>query len=148
MEAGAVADYAEVPVERACTTAASLSARGRMGSLENCMPYSRTIAVDLAKLLDDSVAPIYVLDDQRRIVFCNAACARWTRTKAQDLIGQQCVYHTPAEDSEPAGVAAGLCPPPKVFSGQPQDRRGPLYRQGWPSGLSPRAFLAARRRPG
>ncbi|HEV3136807.1 MAG TPA: helix-turn-helix domain-containing protein [Pirellulales bacterium] len=84
------------------------------------MPYSRTIAVDLARLLDDSVAPIYLLDDQRRIVFCNAACARWTRTKPQDLVGQQCIYHTPAENSDSSGVAAGLCPPPKVFSGQPQ----------------------------
>jgi transcriptional regulator with PAS, ATPase and Fis domain len=84
------------------------------------MSNSRTIAVDLAKLLNDSAAPIYVLDDDRRIVFCNTACARWTRTRAPELIGQQCAYHTPAEDAGPMGVAAGLCPPPQAFSGQAQ----------------------------
>ncbi len=84
------------------------------------MSNSRTIAIDLAKLLDDCFAPIYVLDEERRIVFCNAACARWTRTKPHDLIGQQCVYCAADENSGTAGVAAGLCPPPKVFSGQVQ----------------------------
>lgn len=79
----------------------------------------RTIAVDLAELLDDSVAPIYVLDDERRIVYCNAACAQWTGLKAADLVGQRCGFHT-ADEPGAADVAAGLCPPPKVFCGHAQ----------------------------
>jgi DNA-binding NtrC family response regulator len=118
VEAGLVADYAEVPAGRGAHGGPVFAAQN--GFAKKSMPYSRTIAIDLAKLLDDSVAPIYVLDDQRRIVFCNTACARWTRTKAQDLIGQQCVYHSPIDHSQSASIAAGLCPPPKVFSGQPQ----------------------------
>lgn len=108
------------------------------------MSRSLTTATDLAELLDDGIAPIYVLDDRRRIVFCNAACARWTRTRAADLVGQQCVYHTPDDASGATAVAAGLCPPPKVFSGHPQTApvscTAPdghlVYRRGhfWPLG--------------
>jgi DNA-binding NtrC family response regulator len=82
------------------------------------MSSARTSATDLAKLFDDSQVPIYVLDEDRRIVFCNAACARWVGTRSDDLLGQQCAYHAAAEVSGPSRVAAGLCPPPKVFSGQ------------------------------
>jgi DNA-binding NtrC family response regulator len=73
---------------------------------------------DLAKLLDDSAAPVYVLDEDHRIVYCNAACARWTGLPADELLGQQCGYHTPLDGSRAAAVAAGLCPPPKVFAGE------------------------------
>jgi DNA-binding NtrC family response regulator len=82
------------------------------------MPQSRTTATDLAKVLDDGILPIYVLDDRRQIVYCNAACAEWTGVDAADLIGQICVYHTAAETIGPAAVAAGLCPPPAVFGGR------------------------------
>ncbi len=84
------------------------------------MPRARTTAVDLARLLDDSDAPIYVLDDERRIVFCNDACQRWTGVSADDLIGRQCMYHSPEDGSGLDALIAALCPPPKVFSGQPQ----------------------------
>ena len=42
----------------------------------------QSIAIELASLLDDSQAPVYVLDEDRRIMYCNPACARgpaWTR---------------------------------------------------------------------
>ena len=39
---------------------------------------------------------------------------------AGELIGQQCVYQAEIADASPAGIAAGLCPPPKAFSGKPQ----------------------------
>jgi transcriptional regulator with PAS, ATPase and Fis domain len=77
----------------------------------------RTIATDLVDVLDDSIAPVYVLDDQRRVVYCNPACARWTGTKVCDLLGQVCTFHAPDSGDGPAMVAAGLCPPPKVLSG-------------------------------
>ncbi len=84
------------------------------------MSCDRTTMADLARLLADSAAPIYVLDEDRRIVFCNAACAQWVGLAADDLVGQQCIYHSPGDDSKPSAVAAGLCPPPKVFAGQVQ----------------------------
>ena len=78
----------------------------------------QAIAADLVELFDDGIAPIYVLDDRRRIVFCNTACARWAGTTTAELLGQECAFHTPTETLGPAAIAAGLCPPPKVFCGQ------------------------------
>jgi DNA-binding NtrC family response regulator len=83
----------------------------------------RSTATDLARFLDDGAAPVYVLDEDRRIIFCNDACARWVGVAADQLIGCQCNYHPPDEPSDAVGVAAGLCPPPKVFSGQAQSAR-------------------------
>lgn len=104
----------------------------------------RSSATDLVDVLNDSIAPVYVLDDQRRIAYCNPACARWTETKVADLLGQQCAFHAPEAGERPSVVAAGLCPPPKVFSGQAQmalvscpTADGRLaYRRGhfWPLG--------------
>jgi DNA-binding NtrC family response regulator len=84
------------------------------------MSRTRSTTTDLAKLLGDSHAPIYVLDEERRIIYCNAACARWLGKKPAELIGQQCAYYTADENGQPGGIAAGLCPPPKVFSGHAQ----------------------------
>ncbi len=97
----------------------------------------QAIAADLVELFDDGIAPIYVLDDRRRIVFCNTACARWAGTTTAELLGQECAFHTPPETLGPAAIAAGLCPPPKVFCGQAEtgliSRREPdgrwIYRR-------------------
>ena len=72
------------------------------------MSLLKTIAADLVEFVSGGIAPIYVLDDDRRIVYCNTACARWAGTKVSDLIGQQCAFHTPDERDGPAAVAAGL----------------------------------------
>lgn len=79
-----------------------------------------TTATDLARLLDDGAAPLYVLDEDRRIIYCNAACALWLGLAADELVGHQCNYHASGAQPGPAAVAVGLCPPPAVFSGQPQ----------------------------
>ena len=62
----------------------------------------QSIAIELASLLDDSQAPVYVLDEDRRIIFCNPACAA-DRPDAGELIGQQCVYQAEIADASPAG---------------------------------------------
>jgi PAS domain S-box-containing protein len=87
------------------------------------MPTVRSTAVELASLLNDSQAPVYVVDDNRRIVFCNRACARWLGVEADNLLGQQCVYHSPPEGDSAASMAARLCPPPEALAGQPQAAR-------------------------
>ena len=84
-------------------------ARGRLGALE------------LARLLDAAAQPIYVLDEERRIVFCNQPCLDWLGCSAEELQGQQCVYGSSHEGGVGA-LSAGLCPPPEAWSGQ--ERRG------------------------
>jgi DNA-binding NtrC family response regulator len=81
------------------------------------MPRRPKPAGRLARLLEASQQPIYVLDEQREILFCNTACAAWAGTTSEALIGQTCNYHSAAEANDPAAVAARLCPPPDVFSG-------------------------------
>jgi DNA-binding NtrC family response regulator len=84
------------------------------------MPHAQSTAAELASLLNDSLAPVYVLDDDRRIVFCNRACAHWIGVTPAELLDQQCVYTSQTADGSPPGIAAGLCPPPRVFAGEPQ----------------------------
>jgi transcriptional regulator with AAA-type ATPase domain len=101
------------------------------------MSLLKSIAAELVEFLSGGIAPIYILDDARRIVYCNTACARWSGTKISDLVGRECAFHTPSEPDGPAAVAAGLCPPPKVFSGQ--------TRTAMVSCLRPDGSLAHRR---
>ncbi|MCD4726723.1 MAG: sigma 54-interacting transcriptional regulator [Pirellulales bacterium] len=105
----------------------------------------RTNAAELAKLLDSATRPVYVLDEELTIVFLNRACREWLGTVAEGLVGQRCAYHSePKSPGSPlkksvsdssgatAGqassgtlfqraaspVAAGLCPPPRILSGE------------------------------
>lgn len=79
----------------------------------------QSTAAELASLFDDSLAPVYVLDEDRRIIYCNGACARWTGISLGELLGARCVFCSDAEDRSAAAIVLGMCPPPKVFSGQP-----------------------------
>ncbi|MGH6740555.1 MAG: sigma 54-interacting transcriptional regulator, partial [Bradyrhizobium sp.] len=61
--------------------------------------------------------PLYVVDDERRIVYLNNACARWLGLEPADLLGRACRYQS--GDSDPAAAGAdALCPPPEVFQGR------------------------------
>jgi PAS domain-containing protein len=84
------------------------------------MARSRTASADLVRLLQQSPDPVYLLNDQRCIVFCNQACCQWTGVEAEELIGRRVDYVAGDESSGPPGVAAGLCPPPKAFAGEQQ----------------------------
>jgi DNA-binding NtrC family response regulator len=84
------------------------------------MSTTRISAADLSRFLDSGAAPVYMLDEDRRIIFISTACAEWLGVSADALLGQQCSYHSPAGDTTPASLAAGLCPPPQVFSGRTQ----------------------------
>ncbi len=83
------------------------------------MAVSRGMTTELARVFAGTAAPIYVLDDDRRIVYCNAVCAEWLKLPADDIFGKTCVY-----SSSDAAIAdpilarlAGLCPPPESFAG-------------------------------
>jgi len=82
------------------------------------MPPSRASANELARLLEAVAAPIYIVNDERRIIFCNQACRDWTGLTSEDLLGQECRYHSSAESSGPAAIAAALCPPPDAYLGR------------------------------
>ncbi len=82
------------------------------------MARNRSTAGALQRLMSESSLPVYVLDDQRRIVYCNPACVEWTGIEAAQLIGARCDYHSLPQDSDGERAAAGLCPPPEVFGGQ------------------------------
>lgn len=87
------------------------------------MPRSRPIAADLVRLFSASDAPIYLVDDQRQIVYCNPACVAWLGVEAEDLLGQQCVYQSNPDVGRIEVLAAALCPPPQTFCGKPQTAR-------------------------
>ncbi|HVW36586.1 MAG TPA: PAS domain-containing protein, partial [Pirellulales bacterium] len=82
------------------------------------MPPSRASANELARLLEAVAAPVYVVNDERQIIFCNRACCDWTVLTSEELLGQECRYHSGAEASGPAAIAAALCPPPDAFLGR------------------------------
>jgi DNA-binding NtrC family response regulator len=79
----------------------------------------RTIAVELTRLLDTAVQPVYVIDSSQTFVYGNRTCLEWLGQTAEDLQGQRCAYHTEPKPAEGQSAALGLCPPPAVFNGQP-----------------------------
>ncbi|HVX59325.1 MAG TPA: helix-turn-helix domain-containing protein [Pirellulales bacterium] len=82
------------------------------------MPPSRASANELARLLEALAQPVYVVNDARRLIFCNQACQDWTGVSGQELIGQECRYHSAAEGADAAAIAAALCPAPEAFRGR------------------------------
>ncbi len=82
------------------------------------MARQRVTTSDLTRLLRKAPGPIYVLDRERTIVFCNRALAEWTATDAGDLVGRRVDYAIGSDGAEPPGVAAGLCPPAETFEGR------------------------------
>lgn len=78
----------------------------------------RTVAADLVRLLDAAAGPVYVLDEERRILFVNDACAVWAGCGASELVGHESRYHSSGEVTGPAAIAAALAPPPEVWTGE------------------------------
>ena len=70
------------------------------------MPRSRITAAELARSLNSAVRPIYVLDDELTVLFCNRACAEWLGPRAVELIGRRCTYHSKAELTDVEALAA------------------------------------------
>ncbi|MBN1393542.1 MAG: PAS domain-containing protein [Pirellulales bacterium] len=80
------------------------------------MSTRRSNIAELGKLLNSVVRPVYVLDEDWTIVFLNQACQEWLGSAAEGIVGQRCAYHSELKPLDTA--AAGLCPPPRVFSGE------------------------------
>src|SRR6476659_3635672 len=87
------------------------------------MPKHSNAAQPLLKLLNASGRPIYAVDGERRIVFCNPALEAWLELSADRIVGRLVEYHSepPIESAKPrsaAGPLAGLCPPPSALAGE------------------------------
>jgi DNA-binding NtrC family response regulator len=87
------------------------------------MPRSQKIADSLTKLLDQSGRPIYVVDAQRRIVYCNPALTSWINLEPKRIVGRRVEFHS--EEPQPDDTARSdsvpltdLCPPPHIFTGE------------------------------
>jgi len=81
------------------------------------MARPRTPITKLRNLLEAAEQPIYFLDAERTLLFCNRACCRWTGVAADQLQGRRVEYSAGSGAGAP-GVAAGLCPPPRAFAGE------------------------------
>jgi DNA-binding NtrC family response regulator len=71
----------------------------------------------VVRLFDRSDQPVYLVDDQRRIVFANQALAAWTGVAAEELASQICNFHSSTGLQAAADVACQLCPPPAAMAG-------------------------------
>jgi len=83
------------------------------------MSRPRTSATQLVHVLNAASRPIYVLDEEWRVVFCNRPGLQWLGLTEADLLGVRCAYHSSDDVSPAEAAAAGLCPPP----GHATDRR-------------------------
>ena len=86
------------------------------------MAHAIAPADSLAKLLDESSRPIYVVDAQRRIVYCNAALAEWMDLSQKRIVGRRVEYHSEeskADDKvrDDTAPLTDLCPSPRALAG-------------------------------
>ncbi len=78
---------------------------------------ARQRVAELARTLNSAPQPIYVLDDEFVLVFCNRACQEWLGESAEGVVGTLCKYDSGVDNSSSQAVASGLCPPPGAMLG-------------------------------
>jgi transcriptional regulator with PAS, ATPase and Fis domain len=75
----------------------------------------------LAVLFNESSRPIYAVDANRRIVYCNRTLANWLDMESGKIVGREVEFHSePAADRDNLDAAplTDLCPPPGAFAGE------------------------------
>ncbi len=70
----------------------------------------------IARFLEGSPHPAYLLDSRRRMIWANAALIKWCGVAAEALLHETCDYHLEATSPLPM-ILNGLCPPPDVYEG-------------------------------
>jgi DNA-binding NtrC family response regulator len=75
----------------------------------------------LTQLLDESCRPIYAIDRDCQIVYCNRSLAAWLGLRRGQIVGKPVEYHSvPSADSDahlgPPPLTE-LCPPPAALAG-------------------------------
>jgi DNA-binding NtrC family response regulator len=81
------------------------------------MTRPRTSVTEPAALFNAAKQPVYVVDHQMTIVFCNEACLEWAGQAENALVGCRCVWNSSPDVPPAAAIAAALCPPPTVLCG-------------------------------
>ena len=82
------------------------------------MPRKRSTANALKRLFAASTQPVYVLDTERRVVYCNAAFLDWLEIPEEQILDQRCDYHAQSGTSQIQDTLASLCPPPEALAGR------------------------------
>jgi len=93
------------------------------------MAKRRKKTTDLDYWLGSTVTPVFALDAERRIRAFNAGCQSLTGWAPGDVLGETCHYGSVSEIAGAAALAASLCPPPEVFSGQEASAPAHLVHQ-------------------
>ncbi len=65
----------------------------------------RTSATQLARLFGAVAQPIYLVDEEWTIVFCNQACLDWLGRSEEQVVGRRCRYHSSTE-ADPGATAS------------------------------------------
>jgi DNA-binding NtrC family response regulator len=104
--------------------------------------------MQLERLLGATEQPIYIVDDEWTIVFCNPACLQWLGRGEGEITARPCRYHSGPEGDSLEILLAGLCPPPEAMAGREEcglvasgdDRRRARFvplrgREGRPVGV-------------
>lgn len=73
---------------------------------------------NLVKLLQGIRQPVFLLNGDSTMIFCNQALEEWTRCEAEQLIGIRLRYRSVTSRQKQDIVAAALAPPPEVFQGK------------------------------
>lgn len=91
----------------------------------------------LATWITGSQTPIFVLDQRNMVLVFNHGCEELTGWQAANVIGKTCEYVSDAPGSQIESITAALCPPAKVFDGEPafvnsviQTRDGEILTRG------------------
>ncbi|MEM7315861.1 MAG: helix-turn-helix domain-containing protein [Planctomycetota bacterium] len=91
------------------------------------MPRATLSKTVIAKLLESSPRPAYLLDDRRKIVFANQALADWLGVDKVSLANLQCDYHSQSPASSEKPQVQGLAVPPAAYEGR--SLLGTIHRQ-------------------
>jgi DNA-binding NtrC family response regulator len=87
------------------------------------MPTPKSTVDALSKLLNASGRPLYAIDEQRRIIFCNAALASWIDLDSKQIIGRRVEFHSEEPKTKElleadSAPLTDLCPPPSALAGE------------------------------
>jgi DNA-binding NtrC family response regulator len=93
-----------------------------MFELRSFLEHPSAISSSLVELLDASRDPIYAVDAQRQLVYCNGALAAWLGSDVGKIIGRRVEYHSEAAGDwsargDSAPPLTDLCPPPQALAG-------------------------------
>ena len=80
----------------------------------------------LPRLLDNSPNLVAMVNEQYEVVYANEACCQWLEVAAEKLIGTVLQYSR--ADTGDAESCNGICPSPRLFSGECDQETGYVHR--------------------